>query len=122
MICHQYLHSDSHILGSLDPYTEYEVSVAAATGAGNGSFSEVTQSRTFGDRPITMVTLEEVNVSCPAGLLISFAELNSSGFRGPENEIMLVVNYTNLTSGEKDSVSFSYDGNNVSEEAVGYVN
>ena len=107
-------------MNGLQPYTEYEVSVAAATGAGSGNFSEVTRSRTFGDKPVTMVTLEEVKFSCPSGLLVSFAELNSSGFRSPENGIQLVVNYTDLASGEEESMAFSYHGSRVSLNCVNW--
>ena len=88
--------------------------VAAATGAGQGNFSEVSQSRTFGDVPVTMVTLENLTASCPAGLLVEWVELDTKGFRGPESEIRIVVNYTSLASEIRNTTSFNYDGSTVS--------
>ena len=91
----------------------YKVSVAAATDAGLGNFSEVTQSRTFGDRPVAVVTLEEPEVSCPAGLRVQWAELNTKQLHGPAEDVELVFNLTKVDSGESEERRVTFDGNMV---------
>ena len=100
------------VLDDLEPYAVYKVSVAAATGAGLGSFSEVAQSRTFGDRPVAMVTMVEVDASCPNGVRVQWAELDPRQFRGPLDEIYIVFNFTNLDTGERNSTSAMYSSIN----------
>ena len=109
--------SGDTILTELDPYTLYKVSVAAATGAGLGNYSEVSESRTFGDVPVAVVMLEELNKSCPGGLFVQWAELDPRQFRGPEDEIRLVIVYTAQGGSDgaaSDNITVNYTGNNVS--------
>lgn len=89
--------------------------VAAATGAGLGNFSDMTQSRTYGDVPVAMVILEELNVSCPAGLLVSWADLDRRELYGPDEEIYLIFNFTNEASGMTGNRTVKYDGSTVSQ-------
>ena len=94
----------------------YRVSVAAATGAGNGNFSDHTDSRTFGAIPEVKVQLRGLRKACPAGLLVEWEELRTKVLYGPIEEIMLVVNYSNLESGISNTSNISYyNGNTVSD-------
>ena len=96
-------------LSGLEPYAVYRVSVAAATGAGTGNFSNLVQSRTFGDIPVAMVTLRTVNASCPAGILVEWEELmyNEAEFRGPEDAIMLVFNLSDGSTVQSVTVDYN---------------
>lgn len=99
----------------LKPYTVYRVWVAAATGAGTGLFGNRIDTRTFGDVPKVRVQLTSLRAMCPAGLLVEWAELNSKQLNGPIEEIYLIVNYTNLDSGQTNTLEVKYhDGNTVS--------
>ena len=102
----------------LKPYTVYRVWVAAATGAGTGPFGDHNDTCTFGDVPEVKVRLTGLRATCPAGLLVEWAELNSKLLNGPTEEIYLVVNYTSLKSGLTDSeVAKYYEGNRVSDRS-----
>ena len=89
--------------------------VAAATGAGTGSISDYTDTRTFGDVPEVKVQLTDLRVTCPAGLLVEWAGLNRKVLNGPIEDIYLIVNYTNVNSDLTNSLKVKYyDGNTVS--------
>ena len=89
--------------------------VAAATGAGTGSISDHTDTRTFGDVPEVKVQLTDLRVMCPAGLLVEWAELNRKVLNGPIEDVYLIVNYTNVNSDLTNSLGVKYyDGNTVS--------
>lgn len=103
-------------LVDLCPYTMYRVSVAAATGAGNGSFSDHSDSRTFGAIPEFKVQLRGLRKMCPSGLLVEWEELRSKVLYGPIEDIFLVVNYTSLESGVSNATKIKYyTGNTVSD-------
>ena len=99
---------------NLKPYTVYRVWVAAATGAGIGPFGNHTETRTFGDVPEVKVRLTGLSAMCPAGLLVEWAGFNSKQLNGPIEEIKLVINYTDVGSGNTDAREVKYyDGNTV---------
>ena len=55
----------------------YRVSVAAATGAGNGNFIDHTDSRMFGAISEVKVQLRGLREACPADLLVEWEELKT---------------------------------------------
>ena len=106
------------MLVDLKPYTVYRVRVAAATGAGTGLFGNHTDTRTLGDVPEVKVQLTGLRAMCPAGLLVEWVGLNIKQLNGPIEETNLIVNYTNLDSGQTNSMSIKYhDGNTVSDKS-----
>lgn len=93
----------------------YSVSIAAATGAGNGSFSNHTEGRTFGDVPKVKVQLVGLSKVCPSGLLVQWAGLLSKQLYGPIEEAYFIIQYTSLESGQGYNFTVKYyEGNTVS--------